>query len=621
MQVKSQVFKVDTLVYNGSPSNRINIVILGDGYTSSQMQQFKKDAQVNANYFLNTPPFNIYKNFFNFFAIEVISSQTDIDHPGNGSDESTYIGHEIGPIKTVNTYLNTTFDYQRSVHRLIASSSTNLINSIALTNFPMYDYITVIANTTYYGGSGGAISYASMNASATEIFMHEFGHSFGLLQDEYNGSSCAAGSVQKINVSQVKDTNVIWKKWLTKPYLTYPNADLTNCDKIGIYTGGNICNNNWYHPKCYCKMRVLAQPFCEVCTEQLVYRLDTSINYINSYSPTSLSPKVCKNTIQKFSASIINTTTNTVRTQWFVNGKLVVNNSTDFAFNSSIYTKGAHTVKLVVQDTSLLSRKRLAVYTKTWNVSVTTNNPVTAIATVANVCIGDTIKLTALNSTTYNWTFPNGLTSAQQNPKIPNASFSDSGIYTVTGTSSSCNSSASLRITVNSKPIITISGTTPLQEDSTLFLSATGGNTFNWKGPNAFSSTLQNPQITDVELSDSGFYVVNVSNNGCVRKDSIFISVYSTESRFSKSLAERNLQNINSKHISIYPNPARNEIWLKTDMEINTQNVKVQLFNYLGECIYDTVLNENLQKINLSDYPKGLYFLQINHETFKIIKE
>ena len=51
------------------------------------------------------------------------------------------------------------------------------------------------------------------------------------------------------------------------------------------------------------------------------------------------------------------------------------------------------------------------------------------------------------------------------------------------------------------------------------------------------------------------------------------------------------------------------------------KTVKIQLLNYLGEKIVDTTLKENLQKIDLSEYSSGLYFLQINHKTYKIIKE
>ena len=77
-----------------------------------------------------------------------------------------------------------------------------------------------------------------------------------------------------------------------------------------------------------------------------------------------------------------------------------------------------------------------------------------------------------------------------------------------------------------------------------------------------------------------------------------------------------------TKNIIVYPNPAKNEIWLKSDLDIDfNKTVKIQLLNYLGEKIVDTTLKENLQKIDLSEYSSGLYFLQINHKTYKIIKE
>ncbi|MBK8364980.1 MAG: hypothetical protein IPL24_15340 [Bacteroidetes bacterium] len=66
-QIKAQVFKVDTLLYNGDPDNRINLVIMGDGYTISDTTLFRTNAMSVMNYFISTPPFNMYSNFFNFF--------------------------------------------------------------------------------------------------------------------------------------------------------------------------------------------------------------------------------------------------------------------------------------------------------------------------------------------------------------------------------------------------------------------------------------------------------------------------------------------------------------------------------------------------------------------------
>lgn len=708
----AQVIKVDTLIYNGNPNNRINLLIIGDGYRSTQMAKFVSDAMINANYLLTISPFDEYADFFNVFALEVASVDTSIDHPGNGSDEATWMGYPIGPVQTKTTFLNCTFDYLASVHRLIASTTSGNITTIATANFPQYDYITVIANTVYYGGSGGTISFASMHAAAAEIFIHEFGHSFGLLQDEYGGSaSCVATGVQKINTSGVGDSNVVWKNWLPRPLATFPTPPATSCSTIGVYVGGDLCNTNRYHPKCDCKMRILGVPFCEVCKEQLIYRIDTSVNYIEAAFPSSLTPTVCRNTTQPFSVTLLNNNSGTVRAQWFVNGTLIKNNGTTFSLNTTTYGVGTHTVRLVAQDTSTLSKKRLAVYTRTWTVTVSSTNPVVAGAGASthSVCAGAGINLTGSGATTYNWVYPNGSTSSTQNPTISNATLADSGIYTLNG-SGTCLSSDTIKITMKSLPTITIGSNSPVMISDTIKLTSSGGSSYAWTGPNSYSSAIQNAKRTTLTLADSGFYRVVVTNNGCSRIDSLkvrllasFLPVelidfngktedainilsWSTASELNNDYFEVQrsidatswntigtvighgtsnvinsyqfndespenginyyqlkqvdydkksvhshiiaLNNTSSpetretKNIIVYPNPAKNEIWLKSDLDIDfNKTVKIQLLNYLGEKIVDTTLKENLQKIDLSEYSSGLYFLQINHKTYKIIKE
>ena len=80
------ILGVDTLIKSGPIENRINIVIIGDGYTASQMNQFITNATTSENYLLNSSPFNNYKNYFNVFAIKVDSPQSGVSHPGNATD-------------------------------------------------------------------------------------------------------------------------------------------------------------------------------------------------------------------------------------------------------------------------------------------------------------------------------------------------------------------------------------------------------------------------------------------------------------------------------------------------------------------------------------------------------
>ncbi|MBK6400031.1 MAG: hypothetical protein IPF75_17725 [Bacteroidetes bacterium] len=118
---------------------------------------------------------------------------------GNASDESVPLTQ---PITIADTYLETSFDY--GLHRVVSSSNLGLIYTVADINFPQYDIINVIVNSPYYGGSGGGIAFTSMDVAAFEVFMHEFGHSFAGLSDEYEygSSNCNPGHSQYINVSQ-----------------------------------------------------------------------------------------------------------------------------------------------------------------------------------------------------------------------------------------------------------------------------------------------------------------------------------------------------------------------------------------------------------------------------------
>src|SRR5690348_14968350 len=82
----AQTFTVDTILNNGNKANRINLVVLADGYTSSQQSQFVLDANNVINQLFATPPLNYYKSFFNVYAVRVVSQQSGAAHPGTAGD-------------------------------------------------------------------------------------------------------------------------------------------------------------------------------------------------------------------------------------------------------------------------------------------------------------------------------------------------------------------------------------------------------------------------------------------------------------------------------------------------------------------------------------------------------
>jgi hypothetical protein len=131
-------------------------------------------------------------------------------------------------------------------------------------------------------------------------------------------------------------------------------------------------------------------------------------------------------------------------------------------------------------------------------------------------CAGSTLNLTANGGSTYSWTGPNGFTSNAQNPSITNVTTAASGTYTVIVTNGNgCSATTTTTVTINALPVATASSNTPLCVGSNLNLTATGGGTYNWTGPNGFTSTVQNPTITNVTTAEAGVYSVTATVIGC----------------------------------------------------------------------------------------------------------
>lgn len=137
------------------------------------------------------------------------------------------------------------------------------------------------------------------------------------------------------------------------------------------------------------------------------------------------------------------------------------------------------------------------------------------------LCEGETLNLFTATETEgiYNWSGPDGFTSTLQNPTITNVTSAASGTYQVTVTVNGCTSEAgSTEVTVNAVPEAPEAGSNgPLCEGSTLELTAgdVPGGSYYWSGPGGFTSTLQNPTITNVTGAASGTYLVTVTVSGC----------------------------------------------------------------------------------------------------------
>ena len=331
--------QLNTIMNNGPNNNRVNVVYLGDGYQSAELGDFNADAiNINNDLFLETP-FKEYQAFFNAFAIEAASVDSGADHPGTATD----VSEPAHPVSNVNTIFNTSFDYF-DIHRLLVPLNNTAVYSLLNTYFPAYDVTFVLSNTPHYGGSGGALATTSLHPSASEIAIHEIGHSFGGLSDEYYAGDIYAGE----NENMTQETDPLLVKW----------ADWMGIDGIGIYQhccGGNSAN--WHRPHQSCKMRSLGNDFCAVCTEEFIDQIYDLVSPIDNYVPSnsnniSLGP----GSNLDLEVDVIYPNPNTIVIEWFVNGTLFNTGSETINIEDTDLNSGLNDVKLVVRDETNLSK-------------------------------------------------------------------------------------------------------------------------------------------------------------------------------------------------------------------------------------------------------------------------
>lgn len=247
----------------GDPAVCLDIVFLPEGYTAGEMDKFKADCARLAGFLLKCAPFNEYSGRINISGVLAPSIDSGADNPGE----------EIWK----KTILNSTF-YTFNIDRYLTTSDMKSVRDVAA-NVP-YDQICVVANSQVYGGGGIYNHYAlftSDNAYANYVFVHEFGHAFAGLGDEYYNSEVAYEGIYNLkiepwepNLSTLVDFDSKWQSMVTTgaPIPT-PEGD-KNKYPVGAYEGGGYLTKGIYRPSHDCTMKSLSyNNFCPVCQKAI----------------------------------------------------------------------------------------------------------------------------------------------------------------------------------------------------------------------------------------------------------------------------------------------------------------------------------------------------------------
>lgn len=348
----AQQFPVTKILDNGDPENRINLVFLSDGYKANELDQYIEDVKKVMNDIFAQTPFKEYKSYFNVMAIRVPSNQSGASHSQSTTDA------DCGPVPkaTVDNYFGSAFDTS-GIHRLLFPKNLSAVVTVLAANFPLYDQAFILVNSPYYGGSGGSFATASTDPSSSEVSIHEIGHSFASLADEYwAGDGYAA---ERANLTKENDpAKVKWKKWLT-------------VDGVGIYNHAE--NTAWYRPHQNCKMRFLNVPFCRVCRETFTERIHVFVKPLLGYTPSSSTVELEEGTLN-FSLDILKPVPNTIRITWKKNETAIASskNKEAMILQASALQEGDNVIEAQVMDTTQLSRSdshlSSHVYTVTWTI-------------------------------------------------------------------------------------------------------------------------------------------------------------------------------------------------------------------------------------------------------------
>lgn len=260
MPVKFETFQIQNY---GKPENKVDIVILAEGYTAAEMQKFKDDAKRVTDYLFDSEPFKSEKEKFNVSAVLTPSLESGTDIPG----ENIY----------KNTCFNSTF-YTFDVSRYLTTSDMKPILDAAA-NVP-YDQIYVLVNTERYGG-GGFYNFVSIctadNSLTDEVFVHEFGHGFAGLGDEYYNSQVAYEDFYNLkvepwepNLTTLVNFDSKWKKMVAESVEIPTARKPENNNTVGVYEGGGYMSKGIYSPFIDCRMKSnTPKKFCPVCTESI----------------------------------------------------------------------------------------------------------------------------------------------------------------------------------------------------------------------------------------------------------------------------------------------------------------------------------------------------------------
>ncbi len=252
----------------GDPARKVDVVILPEGYTEEQMGKFINDCRKFVKAFFTFAPYTQNKDKFNFRAVLAPSPDSGTDIPANHIWKRTI--------------LNTGY-YTFNSERYLMTMDDKSVRDLAA-NAP-YDQIYILVNSKKYGG-GAIFNYYNVavnsNVKSAKIIIHEFGHGFAGLADEYYNDKTAYGKFYNLNVEpwepNITTLKHFDKKWkdMVKPGTPIPTPPQKKYrNTVGAFEGAGYEPKGMYRPMQDCLMKTFkGDKFCPVCRRAIQRMID-----------------------------------------------------------------------------------------------------------------------------------------------------------------------------------------------------------------------------------------------------------------------------------------------------------------------------------------------------------
>jgi hypothetical protein len=287
----------------GDPANKVDLLVLGDGYTAGERLKFEQDARRFMEALFSTTPFREHRNEFNVWGLCPAAEESGISRPSSGIYRRSPVGASYDTFGT---------------ERYVLTAENRTLRDIA--SFAPYEFIEILVNAPTYGGGGIFNQYATVaidNLWAAYVGVHEFGHQFAGLADEYYTSDVAYLPAEKKtepwepNVTALLDpASLKWKDlvapetpvptpWDQEEFDRFerdiqrqrremraagkPEAELDElfrkeraqedamlgaqkyAGRVGAFEGANYAAKGYYRPEVDCIMFTRYDKFCAVC--------------------------------------------------------------------------------------------------------------------------------------------------------------------------------------------------------------------------------------------------------------------------------------------------------------------------------------------------------------------